>query len=253
MYPYGATAPGSGVIGSANAALVFSINGYAGVAFTIGGTWSGTIAWLASADGGQTFPWAVSAITYGTSYPQSSTTANGSFIAAVGAFTHLKVYFTSYASGAATINYSLGAAQAFSGAPPVTGTPGDGQFPPNGLAAYTFGQAFNGATWDRIYKDIYGAGPTWTTTGGKVYAAIAAAATVNAIKSGAGRLCKLLVTATGTGVFTAYDGLTAAGPVIGCFPASAPVGSLLDLQMPFVSGLTCVSAASGPAVTASYY
>jgi hypothetical protein len=54
------------------------------------------------------------------------------------------------------------------------------------------------------------------------------------------------VTVLGTGTATVYDSLTATGTVIFQVPASAAVGSVYDVQIPFGTGLSAASAASGP-------
>ncbi len=135
----------------------------------------------------------------------------------------------------------------------VINSSGDNQAAKLSIWADSVSYAWNGSASDRIRKDSYAAGPLWTTTGGGTTVAVASAATSNAIKSGVGRLAKLLVTVTGTGAFTCYDGLTATGTVVGVIAASAPAGTVVDLQMPLATGLSCVSAASGPAVTVSYW
>ncbi len=130
--------------------------------------------------------------------------------------------------------------------------PGDGNGGSYSYTGVTYALAFNGTSWDRIRKDSYANGPLWTTTGGSAYATVASAATANAVKTGAGRLIRAIVTATGTGVATFYDGLTATGNVIGAIAASAGLGAY-TFDIPFTTGLTVVSATSGPALTFTYY
>lgn len=97
-------------------------------------------------------------------------------------------------------------------------------------------------------------GEQWTTGGGSQTAAIAAGTGTGAIKGTSGRLCRVLVTALGTGVCTFYDNASAAsGTVIGVVPASAAVGTVYQFEMPAASGIFYSNAASGPALTVSYY
>lgn len=87
---------------------------------------------------------------------------------------------------------------------------------------------------------------------GNAYTAVAAATTSAGIKTGAGRLAKVIVTATGTGTATVYDNTSASGTVILAIPASAAVGTIYDVQVPFVTGLSVVSATSGPALIVTW-
>lgn len=137
----------------------------------------------------------------------------------------------------------------------VTGTGADGiaNTVMGAMNQTSFGYAFNGTTWDRARKDATAAGPMWMTTGGGSTASAASAATT-VIKNSAGRLAKLVVTTIGTGIFTCFDNASAgSGTVIGAFPASAVVGTVETLDMPAANGITCVSAASGPVVTVSFW
>lgn len=80
----------------------------------------------------------------------------------------------------------------------------------------------------------------------------AAAGTVTA-KAGAGRLLKVVVTATGTGIITIYDNAsTGSGVILFVVPASPPVGTIYSLDLPAINGITAVSAATPSAVTIGY-
>lgn len=86
--------------------------------------------------------------------------------------------------------------------------------------------------------------------GGSLTAAIAAGKSGNTVISSAvGRLCRVLVTTTGTNPMQFTDG--AAGTIIGQLPASAPVG-VYEFQMPVQNGIVAVGNAANPAVTVSY-
>lgn len=97
-------------------------------------------------------------------------------------------------------------------------------------------------------------GEQWTTPGGSNTAAVPAGVGTLVIKQTSGRICRVLVTATGTGVCTFYDNPSAAsGTVIGVVPASATVGTVYQFDMPAANGIFASNAASGPALTVSYF
>lgn len=88
--------------------------------------------------------------------------------------------------------------------------------------------------------------------GGAATTVINAAGT-NTLKASPGRLCKVVVTATGTGTVTFYDNpSTGSGTIIGIVPASATVGTSYDFGMPALAGITAVTTATAPTVTVSF-
>lgn len=90
-------------------------------------------------------------------------------------------------------------------------------------------------------------------TGGEVAVACPASAAVTVVKATPGRLCRVLVTTTGVTPMIIYDNATAAsGTIIGCFPASPAVGTVINLDFPAVNGITISAGATNPAVTVSY-
>jgi len=110
-----------------------------------------------------------------------------------------------------------------------------------------------GGNWDPCRKDPYAAGPLWTTTGGSTTASVPSNATT-VVKASAGRLARILVTTLGAGTLTCYDNATTgAGTIIGNVAASAAVGTVEPLDMPAANGITCVSSATGPVATVSFY
>lgn len=83
---------------------------------------------------------------------------------------------------------------------------------------------------------------------------VAAGTTSNTvITSAAGKLRKILVTSTaGAAATNVYDNASAAsGTIIGCVPASAATGTLIDFStgMPALNGITIGGAATNPAMT----
>lgn len=76
------------------------------------------------------------------------------------------------------------------------------------------------------------------------------------IKTSAGRLCKVVVTAagTGTGNVLIYDNAsTNSGTVLAAIPATIAAGQIYPLDMPAANGITAANVANGPALTVSYY
>ncbi len=93
-------------------------------------------------------------------------------------------------------------------------------------------------------------GGTYTAT---VAAGAGSAAIVNVAT--AGRFCRVLVTAagTGTGFVTFFDnGTGASGTVIGLIPATVAEGTMYVFDLPVADGIWCVNVANGPALTVSY-
>ena len=94
-----------------------------------------------------------------------------------------------------------------------------------------------------------------TSPGGTTTTAIAAAATNTVVKSGAGRLCRVLVTASGTAALTFYDNATGgstSGNILGVIPANAGTGSVYDFQFLASTGIQAPGGANTPAVTVGY-
>ena len=93
-----------------------------------------------------------------------------------------------------------------------------------------------------------------TSTGGRSVTAVAAStATDTVIKASAGRLCRVLVTTTGTNPMQIFDNASAgSGTIIGALPASPAVGSVYDFNLPAANGITVKGSASNPAVTISW-
>lgn len=94
-----------------------------------------------------------------------------------------------------------------------------------------------------------------TSPGGVSTTAIAAAATNTVVKSSAGRLCRVLVTASGTATLTFYDNATGgstSGNILGVVPANAATGSVYDFQFYASTGIQAPGGANTPAVTVGY-
>lgn len=94
------------------------------------------------------------------------------------------------------------------------------------------------------------------TTDGDATATVAATvSTDTVIKTGSGTLGRILVTSTnGAAAINIYDNATThSGTIIGVVAASAAVGTVYTLGMPFENGLTVGGAATNGAITISYH
>lgn len=94
----------------------------------------------------------------------------------------------------------------------------------------------------------------YVTNGGSLTATVTAqTAGAAAIKTSAGRLCRIIVTSTATAALLFYDNATSAsGTVIGAIPASAAIGTMYDVQMPFTNGIWPAGAVNTPSCTLGY-
>lgn len=96
-------------------------------------------------------------------------------------------------------------------------------------------------------------GTLWVTPGGRATVSVPTNATT-VVKGSAGRLARILITTLGAGTLICYDNATTgSGTIIGSYGASAAVGTVEQLDMPAVNGITCVSSATGPVATVSFY
>jgi hypothetical protein len=103
-----------------------------------------------------------------------------------------------------------------------------------------------------VQVDAYG---NLAVPGGSATVAIPAGTVANTVvKSASGRLCRVLVTQSGTGsAVQLFDNSTTnTGTVIGIVPATAAVGSVFVFDTPAVNGITAGGSSTGPAVTVSY-
>ena len=79
-----------------------------------------------------------------------------------------------------------------------------------------------------------------------------AAGSAVVVKAQPGRLCNVVVTATGSGTLTIYDNASAAsGTVLFALAASAALGNY-TVSLPADNGITVASPSSSPAVTIGY-
>ncbi len=94
---------------------------------------------------------------------------------------------------------------------------------------------------------------TMANDGTNTTAIAAAVATDTVIKNSAGRLAKILVTATGAGNTLIYDNASGhTGTVIGVIKSTASVGDVIDLKMPAANGITVAGNAANGGFTVSW-
>lgn len=91
-----------------------------------------------------------------------------------------------------------------------------------------------------------------TEFGGTAYKNCAAATAVS-VKSGAGRLCKVIVLATGTAAVSIYDNTAASGTVVFTVPANAAAGTIYDLYVPTTLGIYVGGTTNTPQLLTTYY
>jgi len=76
-----------------------------------------------------------------------------------------------------------------------------------------------------------------------------AIAATTQVLTGVGRLRRVVVQATGTGLVDIYDNTATTGTPIFSMPASVAVGTSYELDIPIALGIRVVVAASGPQLT----
>ena len=112
--------------------------------------------------------------------------------------------------------------------------------------------AWDGTDTRRLLTDANGV--LMMTDGGRATANVPTGAGNTVVKAGATRLCRVLVTAagTGTGNVTFYDNATTnAGTVLALIPATVAIGTTYDVQMPAANGVVATNVLSGPQLTVS--
>jgi len=133
--------------------------------------------------------------------------------------------------------------------PISSGATGDGQSTYTTLNVGNW--TYNGTAYERL-QSRQGAG--LTSTGGTTTVAVAAGASSDTIvKATPGRLCRVLVTTTGTNPMAIWDNASGhTGTIIGALPASPAVGTTYDFNLPAANGITVQGNAANPAVTISF-
>jgi hypothetical protein len=111
----------------------------------------------------------------------------------------------------------------------------------------------DGTTFTQLLH-VDATGDAHFTDGGSFSTPIAAGVTTDTvIKPSAGRLCKVLITATGTNPMSIFDNASGhTGTIIGQFPANPVVGSIVSFQMPAANGITVQGNAANPGFTVSF-
>jgi hypothetical protein len=131
--------------------------------------------------------------------------------------------------------------------------PGAGSVPADGIAVCV--EALLDVATGNLYAKQGLRGVQDVSVGGRASQAIAAGVSANTVvKSGPGRLARILVTATGTGALTIYDNASGpSGTIIALAPANAAVGMFIDCQAPAANGITVAGNSNNPGVTIFYY
>ena len=91
----------TGQLAAANAVVTLAVDGMNAAVVQLTGAWVGSVAWLASVDGGTTY-FPVNMLPFGGGASTSSASANGQWEFAAGGLTHLKAQMTAWTSGSAT-------------------------------------------------------------------------------------------------------------------------------------------------------
>lgn len=96
-------------------------------------------------------------------------------------------------------------------------------------------------------------GEVQNINGGINTSPVAAAAAAAAIKASPGALHKIVITTLGTAAVSFYDNATTnSGTILFTVPASAPIGTIYDIQFPAAAGIWCASTANTPAMTVGW-
>lgn len=98
---------------------------------------------------------------------------------------------------------------------------------------------------------------SYVSTGGDSTVSVPTGAANTVIKAAAGRLCRAVVTTTGTaaaGVNAQFfdNASTNSGTVIAVIPGNAAAGTTFDFSMPAFNGIVCQNVALGPVFTVSF-
>jgi len=219
----------------------------------------------------------ISAITLAGAIVTAGTTLNfnGQWLVPCAGFAQVRANLTAIASGTATFSWEAGnASQVVNIINTVTTSPtgtqtvayGSGTFivdgsgftqPVSGTIGVQ-GTAFDIAL-DHLASTPYDlalslGGELWVSDGGVVTTSLTAVAGPTVVKGFPGRLCRALVTTTGTVDLFIYDNASASsGTVIGFVTGTAVVGTTINFQMPAALGITAATTVNTPVVTVSYY
>ena len=92
-----------------------------------------------------------------------------------------------------------------------------------------------------------------TQNGGTSYLAIPAANGTTVVKAAPGRLCKIIVLTLAAGIISVFDNASAAsGTLLYKFTTNTPIGTVVDLEIPALNGITLDMIASTPQVLVTF-
>lgn len=94
-------------------------------------------------------------------------------------------------------------------------------------------------------------GETLASNGGQFRTFIASGASTTTVKAGKSRVCRISITAPGTGVLTVFDNTAASGNILYNTVTSQAVG-VYEIQLPAETGLTVQNTVSGPVAVVSF-
>lgn len=94
---------------------------------------------------------------------------------------------------------------------------------------------------------------TMVSVGGNKYKSFSPTS-LTVVSATAGRLCKVIVTVVnGANAINLFDNATAAsGTIVGVVPASATAGTVIDLQIPVINGITAAATASAGTIVVTF-
>jgi hypothetical protein len=143
-----------------------------------------------------------------------------------------------------TATYSLPIAPAGNVAAGSAWVPGTGAVPlRGGTPNSTNDQTFGPVELTQLLVEL----------GGSAYVPCTAA-TATVVKAAPGRLCKVIVVATGTAAVSIYDNASAAsGNILFTVPAAAATGSIYDLHITATAGIYVGGTTNTPALNCTYF
>lgn len=268
----------TGNITALNGTVTVATNGTSDLTVSVTGTWSATLSFEASNDGGSTYAFTPKAST--TAGLTSSTAANGTFKIAAGGFTNVRVRASAFVSGTASVVMNAGAGASLSrvyqdvpaslttqvyGSTTGAAIQTDASSNLQVVGSVASGAADSGAPV-KVGGKYNSTQPTLTTgnrgdvqiskfgdmtTADSTSFANITAATTTVVKSGAGLLYAIcLNNAINAATITIYDNTAGSGTTIGAYTQAVgggaynPVGCQRYDGMNFNTGLTVVTSAA---------
>jgi hypothetical protein len=242
------------------------VSAYADITLQVTGTWTGTWQVQWSNDNFATAPSTFASVLGSSSLAASTFTTNATYrIIRQARYMRIRCTMTGTGTTTGVIDYfttlALPPSTVVSAAINGTWTVGSNSATGSAYPANGFGMAVKALTTSptaastgnltALTADVMG--EALVATGGLVTTAVPANASNVVVKGAAGRLCNVLITATGVTSMVIYDNATTnSGTVIGAIPASPTVGNTYNFSMPAANGITIAGSATNPAITVSW-